>query len=165
MEYVLAHPFIALIGGFGILSLAFSLSITGMYRKWNRVFGKHAITAPEVLQGVLQRLLRLEARANAIEPRVNALEVVAQIAVQKVGFLRFNPFNDTGGDQSFVLALLDSKDTGVVISSLYTREGVRVYAKEIQNGNPKHQLSDEETRTLREAIAGSTPKITNADSN
>ena len=72
--------------------------------------------------------------------------------LQKMGFVRFNPFNDTGGDQSFCLAILDGHDNGIVISSLHSREQTRVYAKEIVAGKPKGvELSKEEREALREA--------------
>ena len=52
-------------------------------------------------------------------------------AFQRVGLVRFNPFEDTGGNQSFALALLDAEGNGWVLSSLHARTGTRVYAKPI----------------------------------
>src|SRR5437870_192453 len=72
-----------------------------------------------------QRVMQAEAEIDALNPRLTDIETVCRVAVQKVGFLRFNPFQDMGGDNSFVMALLDSEDSGVLISSLYTREGAR----------------------------------------
>jgi len=72
--------------------------------------------------------------------------------VQKVGVVRFNPFKDIGGDQSFSIALLDEEDNGLVITSLYGREGNRVYAKPIEGGQSKYQLSDEEKEAISRAI-------------
>jgi len=72
--------------------------------------------------------------------------------LQKMGFVRFNPFSDTGGDQSFCLAILDGQDNGIVISSLHSREQTRVYAKEIVAGKPKGvELSKEEREALKKA--------------
>ena len=71
-------------------------------------------------------------------------------SIHKVGLLRFNPFREIGGDQSFSLALLDDSDSGAIISSLYSREGVRIYAKSIQNGvSSKHQLTEEEKQAIK----------------
>lgn len=73
-------------------------------------------------------------------------------SLHKVGLLRFNPFREIGGDQSFSLALLDNDNTGLVISSLYSREGVRIYAKSIQKGQSiKYPLTEEEKQTLKNA--------------
>jgi hypothetical protein len=72
--------------------------------------------------------------------------------IQKIGLIRFNPFKDTGGDQSFVLALVDGNDTGVVISGLYSRAGTRWYAKKIAAGKGvDYELSDEEKAAIKEA--------------
>ncbi len=80
------------------------------------------------------------------------LERDGLLHIQKVGLVRFNPFKDTGGDQSFILSLVDGKDTGVVISGLYSRSGTRWYAKKIIEGKGvDHDLSDEERKALKEA--------------
>ena len=71
--------------------------------------------------------------------------------LQKVGFVRFNPFSDTGGDQSFCLCLLDRHDTGVVISSLHSRDQTRIYAKRIIKGKAEGELSREELSALKAA--------------
>jgi len=72
--------------------------------------------------------------------------------IQKVGLVRFNPFKDTGGDQSFILSLVDGNDTGVIISGLYSRSGTRWYAKRVVEGKAvEHELSEEEKRALKEA--------------
>ncbi|MDO8582980.1 MAG: DUF4446 family protein [bacterium] len=72
--------------------------------------------------------------------------------IQKIGLVRFNPFKDTGGDQSFILSLIDGNDTGVIVSGLYARTGTRWYAKKIVKGKSiEHELSDEEIKALKEA--------------
>lgn len=76
--------------------------------------------------------------------------------IQKVGLVRFNPFKDTGGDQSFILSLIDGKDTGVIISGLYSRSGTRWYAKRVVAGKGvEHELSEDEKRALKEAKGSS----------
>lgn len=80
------------------------------------------------------------------------LEKDGLLHIQKVGLLRFNPFKDTGGDQSFILSLVDGKDTGVVISGLYSRSGTRWYAKKVVEGKGvDYELSEEEKKSLKEA--------------
>ena len=70
---------------------------------------------------------------------------------QKIGFVRFNPFDDAGGNISFSLALLNAKDEGVVISSLHGRDGTRVYAKSVIAGRSESQLTDEEMKAIKQA--------------
>ena len=71
--------------------------------------------------------------------------------VQKVGVVRFNPFGDVGGNQSFVIALLDNSLSGVIIQSLYSREGVRVYSKQIKRGESEYALGEEEKEAIKRA--------------
>lgn len=86
--------------------------------------------------------------ANLVEQYAR-IEKESQLHIQKVGLLRFNPFNDTGGDQSFILALIDATETGVVISGLYSRSGTRWYAKKVLNGKGiEHELSQDEKKAL-----------------
>jgi len=136
------------IAGIAIAALVIAFVL---WRRWQRVF-KNGAPSGDALAEVLNRLQRAEQKLAAGEPRLNELERIGRVAVQKVGFLRFNPFADTGGDQSFAAALLDRDDNGFVISSLYARTGVRVYAKEIANGRSKHPLSDEEETVLQRAM-------------
>ena len=106
----------------------------------------------EIIHGLMRRIARLEAKSEELDPRVNLLEKVAATSIQKTGFMRFNPFQDTGGDNSFILALLDHANTGIVLSSLYMRDGIRLYAKSIEEGKPKQVLSEEEKKVLEDTI-------------
>lgn len=73
--------------------------------------------------------------------------------IQKLGFLRYNPFGNTGGDQSYCLCLLDQQDNGILITSLHARDQTRTYTKEIRAGKPvdKSPLSKEEAQCLKNA--------------
>lgn len=146
-------PNIALI--FAILGVVGSMILAWFFwdarKKITTLSGGHG--APEDVQkNIMGRLARIEARLEIFEPRLELLEKISKISVQKVGFLRFNPFQDTGGDNSFIAVFLDRENNGVLLSSLYTREGVRLYAKNIQNGESKHHLSEEEKKVLEETI-------------
>ena len=72
--------------------------------------------------------------------------------LKKVGIVRYNAFDDVGGEQSFAVALLDSDANGVVISGLYGRQDSRVYAKAIFKGQGERPLSDEEQQALGKAL-------------
>ena len=74
-----------------------------------------------------------------------------ELASRKVSIVRFNPFGDTGGDQSFALAVLDGHDSGYVLTSIHGRGGTRVYVKPIDFGKSKYKLSTEEERALKQA--------------
>jgi hypothetical protein len=65
--------------------------------------------------------------------------------------IRFNPFSDQGSNQSFAIGMLDEDGDGVVISSLYSRERMSVFAKPIKNNKSEYDLSSEEKEALRKA--------------
>lgn len=105
-----------------------------------------------ILNDLLEKEIRIEKGLVSLDKKVAELDEESQFFIQKVGMLRFNPFNDTGGDQSFILSLLDERDTGVVISSLHTRTGTRWYAKKIVEGKgAEHELSAEEKDAILKA--------------
>lgn len=109
-------------------------------------------TEKDLQMDMLRRIARMEAKLEEIDPRLDLLDAISRASIQKVGFVRFNPFSDTGGDNSFILALLDRQNSGVLISSLYLREAVRVYAKAVERGKSKHILSEEEQKLLNDTI-------------
>jgi hypothetical protein len=92
----------------------------------------------------LERLARVEAQLETLTERGRG-------AVQHVGVVRFNPFEDTGSNQSFALAMLDDDGDGIVISSLHSRQATRVYLKPISAGRAETALSEEEAEALRKA--------------
>ncbi len=101
-----------------------------------------------VLAKHLERVIALGVDVTALERRTDALEVEGRRAFRRVGLVRFNPFEDTGSDQSFSLALLDEDGDGFVITSLHARGLTRIYGKGIAGWRPEAALSDEETRAL-----------------
>jgi len=109
----------------------------------------------EILDRQLRRIEGLSERVDALNKLHHELENLTQRTIQKVGVIRYNPFSDTGGDQSFAIALLDSLGNGVVLSSLHSRTDTRVFAKPVQSGRSKFQLSDEEQEAIKKALAPS----------
>ena len=98
-----------------------------------------------------QRIARLGREQAALAEQLRRLEEDGRRALARVGVVRFNPFEDTGGNQSFALAVLDGHSDGIVVSSLHSRQGTRVYLKAIAAGRSESPLSDEETEALRRA--------------
>jgi len=83
----------------------------------------------------------------------NAINNLALKGIHKVSAIRFNPFKDVGGNQSFSIALLNGKNTGITITALYTKEGTRVYAKAITGGESLNfPLTEEEKKAIETAI-------------
>lgn len=94
----------------------------------------------------------LEAKIKDAFLKIKDLENLSQTTIHKIGVVRFNPFNDMGGNQSFVVALLDGKNNGFIISSLLIKDGSRVYTKTIKQGKSDYLLSNEELEAVNRAI-------------
>ena len=90
-------------------------------------------------------------RAGKIEESIDSIAKIINNSYQKLGLVRYNPFSDTGSDQSFSLALLDLLNNGFVITSIHGRDLNRVYAKQVENGKSRHNLSAEEEEAIRRA--------------
>ncbi len=103
------------------------------------------------LAQLLQRVDQTGARVDNLTDLCQRLEVAFSRSVQRVGLVRYNPFPDMGGDQSFAIALLDANGDGIVLSSLYGRSEMRVYAKAIKKGLSSYPLSAEEKQALQQA--------------
>jgi len=113
--------------------------------------GKKASDLEGVLFEEIKRLKKSETEIKKLIKSSKVLEKMASQSIQKIAVVRFNPFKETGGDQSFVIALLDWHDNGLVISSLYSREGTRIYSKPIKAGQSKYPLTKEELEALKKA--------------
>lgn len=146
-----------LILGLFIFVLIWLLLIT--FFLWRSILHYNKLTkgiSEKSLKTVLENLLKdvrfQENEIKNLKDYTVKIDKEGKLHVQKLGLIRFNPFKDTGGDQSFILSLLDSNDTGVVISGLYSRSGTRWYAKKVENGRGiDHELSDEEKKSIKEA--------------
>ena len=106
-----------------------------------------------VLDAHLDKVDGVARDLDDLTTRTQVLEAASRKAFSRVGLVRYNPFEETGGNQSFALALLDATGDGWVLSSLHARSGTRVYAKAIARGRSEAALSDEETAAIRQASA------------
>ena len=123
-------------------------------RRLRRLIGEgEGVGLDELLDRQFRRLDTVAERVEALNRLHHELETLSQQSLQKVGVIRFNPFADTGGDQSFAVALLDAAGNGVVLSSLHGRADTRIFAKPVQAGRSKHALSDEEQDAIRKALS------------
>lgn len=123
-------------------------------RRLRRVLpGGEQVSLDEVMSRQLQRIEKLDTRVDALNKLQHELEEITQRTLQKIGVVRYNPFADTGGDQSFAIALLDPNGNGLVLSSLHSRTETRVFAKPVQGGRSRYPLSDEEQDAIKKALA------------
>lgn len=103
-----------------------------------------------LLEEILKKIALRDEEVDHLRKTSEALCKDTLKHIQKIGFMRYNPFKDTGGDQSFILALLDNEDNGVVLSSFHGREGTRIYAKRLKGGKGDNfALSEEEEKVIK----------------
>lgn len=112
---------------------------------------------PDKLDTTLSELMRaaeiLDKRTIKHDDRLASIEKKLPAAVSGIGVVRFNAFKGTGtgGNQSFAVSFIDEHGNGVVFSSLYTRERVNVYAKDLVNYQSSYELTAEEQEAIEKA--------------
>jgi hypothetical protein len=124
------------------------------------VQGAEGGSLQQVLDQHIGQVRQVSSRLDDLNTMTEYMEQRTRGSLQHIGLVRFNPFEDTGSDQSFAIALLDDRKDGVVISSLHGRANTRVFAKPVENGTSRHALSDEEASAIRIAVEGTTPAPT-----
>ena len=106
-----------------------------------------------VLDAHLAKVLSVSRRQDELDAHAVLLDTQAARSVQGVALVRFNTFEDTGGNQSFVLALVDPAGDGVILNSLHARNQTRLYGRAVHAGAAEGALSEEEAEALRRAAA------------
>lgn len=107
----------------------------------------------EVVTGSLKEMDRLSSRLSALDDaQRETLERIGEV-LKRVGLVRFDAFEDAGGELSFSAALLNDKGDGVVLTSINGRQESRGYAKPVEGGNSKYNLSKEEKEAIAKAMA------------
>ena len=120
--------------------------ISGQYARLVRgVDGKNL---EEVLYQQVDEVHEALTTVHALESEGRRMRRTLEHTFQWMGMVRYNPFRNTGGDQSFVWAIVDGQGNGVVLSSMHSRESTRLYAKPLREWTSTYALTDEE----REAI-------------
>ncbi len=130
-----------------------SILFTQMYKHYKQLVGKskeHDLV--QLLENIIKNEKRLTQENAQIKHLFEQLKQKTSLHIQKVGFVRFNPFDETGGDQSFALALLDDTKSGMVLTFLHSRDTTRVYAKRIKKAKSEQfPLSKEEEYVIASA--------------
>jgi hypothetical protein len=138
------------------LVVLIGLWVLGVQLQLNRLMASHNRLVGGVDEGNLEDslgrqisyILETKAKVDTLQGDLGRITETLHSSVQRVGLVRFNPFEDTGGDQSFAVALLDARGDGVVLSSLFARRETRVFAKPVQGGKSKHTLTAEELKAI-----------------
>lgn len=96
---------------------------------------------------------KMQQRYETLAQLVRDMDKNMSKCVQKVGVIRYNPFDEVGGNLCYALAILDTENNGVVLNGIHSRTGSFTYAKPIQLGVSEYVLSEEELKALEMAKA------------
>lgn len=142
-------PYIAL-GGLALSLIAIGL-LARLEIKLKKLFaGTKAESLEEVIGALHRELRKQQDIAKGADERIEDLDSRVKRSVQSIRTVRFNPFQDSGSNQSFSIVMADEAGNGVVLSSLYARERMSVYAKPLEEFSSVHELTDEEQQIIDE---------------
>lgn len=155
----------AIVVGLGVVALVLLIGSIGLLRRVGSLSrrlesitrGSDEQSLEAVLGAHLERVRKVVRDVDGVAVRTTALEREVKGSLGRVGMVRYNPFEETGGNQSFALAVVDGNGDGFVVSSLHARQGTRVYGKAVTAGKAESALSDEETAALGQALASPVP--------
>jgi hypothetical protein len=115
--------------------------------------GKDAETMEDSILNFFEKVEALEDAENKMHRDIREIKENLKITYQKSALVKYDAFREMSGALSYSLALLDKENNGLIISSMYSREGCYTYAKDVINGECKINLSDEEAEALKQAVA------------
>lgn len=145
-----------ILAGIAAVLLIFLILLIVLLIKYSRVkkrydkfmSGKNAASLEEDMHGVFQDMKALKMNVEKNRKDIRVLYKNMEKAFQKVGLVRYDAFNQMGGQLSFSLALLDENNNGFILDSVHGRDGCYSYTKEIKNGTSASPLGQEEQQAL-----------------
>lgn len=149
-QYLILLLALFLLTGEVVLFYLFFKFFKKINKALDNVDGKDII---KLLSEILKKSENTEKDIKAIFEENKKDRELLQTTLHKVGFVRFNPFGGMGGEQSFCIALLDANENGILITTIYGKDGARIYAKKIELGKSSQQLSKEEENAIAQALS------------
>lgn len=150
MVFSLESVIIFLVVFWGTILTVLVWQLKKHYNKLIKATDKKTLT--EVLEKILSEVSVTDKKISELAQRIEEVDKSGFSHLQKFGLIRFNPFEEVGSDQSFVICLLDAFDNGIVLTSLTSRSGTRWYGKTVKKGEGvEHDFSKEEKEALRQS--------------
>ncbi|MHB8651564.1 MAG: DUF4446 family protein [Minisyncoccota bacterium] len=144
-----------ILGGMFVLYIGLVVWMFLIERRLRRLlWGKNAHTLEDTILRARDGVVALAHAQEKIMSRIDDLDHRTRRSIQGVETIRFNAFGDGGSKQSFAIGLLNEDGDGVVLSSLYARDRVSVFAKPIKHHGSEHELTEEERLALDRARRG-----------
>ena len=136
----------------GIAILVGAIWVAVTEKRLKRFFlGKKAKDLEDTLITLENNIAELNKSKEKMEKEIEVINAKLRKSIRGLETIRFNPFPDQGSNQSFAIGLLNEEGNGVVLSSLYSRERMSVFAKPIVNKKSEYELTAEEKEVLTKA--------------
>lgn len=134
-----------------ILNISNSIKFKSLKKKYKKFMSSGNGNIEQILENCLDGLNSSNTKFKEVDKRIGKVESSLIQCIQKIGIVRYNAFENTGSDMSFSIAILDSKDNGIILSGIYSRDSSATYAKPIIGGVSKYALSAEEQQAIEAA--------------
>ena len=129
-------------------------SLSYMKKRYRKMMnGVDGDNLERLLMGHIDEVRHVVEENQRLDTENRRMDELLNMAVTRVGMVRFRAFEDMGSDLSYAVALLDAHNNGVVLSSIFGREDSRSYAKPIEDGKSSYPMTQEEEQALKEAMA------------
>jgi hypothetical protein len=151
--------FIYILAGLGVILLVLIIWMIRLQTRLSRLLaGKNAKSLEDSFVAISHELKDLHAFTKEMESYLLTVEKRLKRSVQSIDTIRFNPFKGTGsgGNQSFSSVFVNERGDGVILTSMYTRDRISMFAKPLKAFTSEFELSDEE----KEALAKSKTTLT-----
>jgi len=136
----------------GIIALVEFIWILKTEKRLKRFFmGKKANNLEDTIVILENDIARLKKSRESTEKELIEINTKLKKSIRGLETIRFNPFPDQGSNQSFAIGMLNEENDGLVLSSLYSRERMSIFAKPIKNGKSEYELTTEEKEALEKA--------------
>ena len=136
----------------GIIILLDIIWVITTERRLKKFFlGKKAKDLEDTISILEDNIEKLKKSKEKTEKELETINGKLRKSIRGLETIRFNPFPDQGSNQSFAIGILNEENDGVVLSSLYSRERMSIFAKPIKNGKSDYELTEEEKEAIEKA--------------
>ncbi len=134
-----------------LVAIVLAVQIRSEIRLKRILSGKNAKDLEDTILSLTQSVIDIKKREDDIVQMLQNTDERIKSSIRGVELLRFNPFEDAGSNQSFAIALLNENGDGIVLSSLYSRDRMSVFAKPVKSHKSPFELTIEEKEVVKKA--------------
>lgn len=134
-----------------LVMIVITTSLNKKYKNFMKKLGEGK-SIEEDLENYMYRVERIEKQHAEILGNIKSIEYNIESCFQKIGMVRYSAYKDNGSDLSFAIALLDNNNSGIILNGIYSRELSNIFAKPVEKGTCKYNLTEEEKKALEQAM-------------